>query len=350
MSERKIVIGDRIVDDYSDAYVIAEIGHNHEGELARAEELFHMAAKAGASAVKLQKRSNRTLFTRHMFDEPYVGRNSFGPTYGKHRETLEFGRAEYVHLTGLAAELGIDFFSTAFDRDSVDFLVDLDVPAIKMASGDLTNTPLLTYAAAAGKPLIVSTGGADMDDVRRAVDTILPINRQLALLQCTAVYPATPEQLNLSVIDTFRREFDGVVAGFSAHDLEVESSWVAYALGARVVEKHVTLDRARPGSDHHFSLEAQHLSALVDGLARTRLSLGSPVKRHLTEELPAMRKMAKKLVAARDLPAGHVLTEADVAIKSPGDGLRPHLLPQVLGRPLVAALAADADIRLDGLG
>lgn len=347
---RSITIGDTFVADSTDAYVIAEIGHNHGGEVERAAELIQMAAKSGAGAAKLQKRDNKTLFTKAMQDEPYVGRNSFGATYGEHREALEFGESEYRQLAELARELGIDFFSTAFDLPSVDFLAELGVPAIKIASGDLTNIPLLGHAAKVGIPLIVSTGGAAMEEVRRAVGTIAPINDQLVLLQCTAAYPASVDMLNLSVISTFREEFPNVVVGTSSHDMETDASAIAYALGARVIEKHVTLDRALPGSDHHFSLEADHLRELVNSLDRTRRSLGSPVKRQLPEEGPALRKMAKKLVAARDLDAGHILTVDDIAIKSPGDGLRPYLLDEVLGRPLVGPLAVDDAILFDNLG
>jgi sialic acid synthase len=343
MQARELTISGRVISDSTDAYVIAEIGHNHEGDVGRAEELFIKAADAGASAVKLQKRDNKSLFTRAMYEEAYSGRNSFGPTYGAHKEALEFGREEYVHLAGLAAGLGVHFITTAFDMSSVDFLADIGVDAIKIASGDLTNTPLLEYAAKVGKPMIVSTGGGDMAAVRRVCDTILPINAQLAILQCTAMYPARPEDLNLSVIDAFRDEFPTVI-GFSGHDIGPELSSVAYALGARIIEKHVTLDRTRPGSDHHFSLEPAELTALILGLRRTRLSLGSPVKQCLPGERPALRKMGKKLVAARDLAAGHLLSGRDVAIKSPGDGMAPHLLPTVVGRTLKGPLAADADL------
>lgn len=346
---REMTIGTRRIADDTGAYVIAEIGHNHEGSLAKAEELLRRAAAAGATAAKLQKRDNKTLFTRAMYDQPYTGRNSFGPTYGSHREALEFGREEYLQLARLAQELGIDFFSTAFDLPSVDFLMELDLPAIKIASADVTNTPLLRYAAGTGKALIVSTGGATMDEVRIACDTVLPVNPNLALLQCTAVYPAAPADLNLSVITTFRQEYPDVVIGFSGHDLGPELSWVAYALGARVIEKHVTLDQSRPGSDHHFSLEPVQLAELTGGLHRTQQALGSPDKGCSETEAPAVRKMGKKLVAARDLPAGHALTERDVVCKSPGDGLKPYQLGEVLGRMLRQPLSADDDIRLDQL-
>lgn len=347
MPSRELVVNGHTVSDESDAYVIAEIGHNHEGDLAKAEELVRLAAQAGASAAKLQKRDNKTLYTQDMYDQPYTGRNSYGPTYGAHREALEFGREAYSALTAVAAEVGIDFIATAFDFRSVDFLVDLGVPALKIASADLTNTPLLNHAAKTGKPVVISTGGANLADVRRACDVVLPINNNVALLQCTAIYPADPADLHLSVIPALRAEFPGVVIGYSGHDLGPELSWVAYALGARVIEKHVTLDKGRPGSDHHFSLDPDELATLVTGLRRTRQSLGSPVKRALPAEAPAIRKMGKKLVAARAIPEGRPLTEDDIAIKSPGDGMRPHLLHEVLGRTLRRPLPVDADITPD---
>src|SRR5687767_7800732 len=145
-------------------YVIAEIGHNHQGSLEKARELFREAKLAGAHAVKLQKRDNRGLYTNAAYNKPYDNENSFGATYGEHREFLEFGLAEYRALQEYARELGIDFFATAFDLESADFLASLDMPAYKIASGDLKSTPLLKYVARRGKPMVISTGGAFIED------------------------------------------------------------------------------------------------------------------------------------------------------------------------------------------
>ncbi|KXK61853.1 N-acetylneuraminate synthase [Micromonospora rosaria] len=344
---RTLTIGDREISDTTDAYVIAEIGHNHEGDLATAEKLVRAAARAGATAAKLQKRDNRNLYVPSMYDMPYPGVNSYGATYGEHRTALELGLEEYTHLAKVAAAVGIDFIATAFDAASVDFLAQVGVPAIKIASADLTNTPLLAYAAKVGVPLIVSTGAADLADVVRAVETIVPINANLALLQCTAIYPAVPAELHLAVITTLRETFPDLVIGFSGHDTGTAASTIAYALGARVVEKHFTLDRRGPGSDQHFSLEPPDLERLVRDLRVTRESLGTGEKRRLPAELPALHKMGKKLVAARDLPAGHLLTGADIAIKSPGDGLPPYLLGDLVGRRVRAPMAADESFRSD---
>jgi len=336
-----------VVNDASDCYVIAEIGNNHQGDLDKCRQLFVAAREAGANAVKLQKRDNRTLFTKAMYDQAYNSENAFAPTYGAHRDFLEFGRDEYVELRKLAKELNITFFATAFDIPSADFLEELEMPFYKIASADLTNIPLLKHVAAFGKPVIVSTGGGSMTDIRRMYDAVMPINRQLSILQCTASYPCEVEKLNLRVIETLRREFPGVVVGLSAHDNGIAMPVVAYMLGARVVEKHFTLNRSWRGTDHAFSLAPDGMRKMVRDLQRTRAALGDGVKRVLPEEEAPIKKMSKKLVAARPLAAGHVLQADDIALKSPGDGLPPYDLDRLIGRTLATALEEDATFSWD---
>jgi sialic acid synthase len=266
---RQLRIDGVTIDDAAGCYVVAEIGHNHQGSLERCKELFRLARECGVQAVKLQKRDNHSLYTREMYDQPYDNENSFGPTYGKHREALEFGRPEYLELQRYARELGITFFATAFDIASADFLAELDMPAHKIASGDIRNLPLLRHVARLGKPVILSTGGATLDDVERAYETVMPINRELAILQCTAGYPAAFEELDLRVITTYREHFD-VVIGLSSHDNGIAMAPAAYVLGARIVEKHFTWNRAAKGTDHPFSLEPVGLRKLVRDLQRVR--------------------------------------------------------------------------------
>src|SRR5207253_1402498 len=176
---RTFRIGTHDIGDHAKCYVIAEIGHNHQGSVEKARELFREAQLSGAHAVKLQKRDNRGLYTRSAYNKPYDNENSFGATYGEHREFLEFGAKEYRELQAYARQLGVDFFSTAFDVASADFLAELDVPAYKIASGDLKSIPLLKHVARMGKPIVVSTGGALLEDVQRAYDTIMPLNPQM---------------------------------------------------------------------------------------------------------------------------------------------------------------------------
>ena len=268
--ERKLVIQGRENSEDSDSYVIAEIGHNHQGSLKTAKELFIAAKECGVDAVKLQKRDNRALYTQEMYNKPYENENSFGATYGEHREFLEFGLAEYQELQGFARELGLAFFATAFDFKSADFLAELETPAFKIASGDLRNIPLLKYVAGFQKPVVVSTGGGTIDDVKRAYDAVMPINTQLCILQCTAGYPCAFEEMNLRVISTFREQFPDIVVGLSSHDNGIAMVVAAYVLGARVIEKHFTLNRAMKGTDHAFSLERAGLRGEVLDLQRAR--------------------------------------------------------------------------------
>ena len=227
---------------------------------------------------------------------------------------------------------------------------ELNVPAYKIASGDLKNIPLLKHVARIGRPVIVSTGGGTMEDVQRAYDEVMPLNPRLCLMQCTCGYPAEFAELDLRVIATYREKFPEVVIGYSGHDNGIAMPVAAYMLGARIIEKHFTLNRAMRGTDHRFSLEPVGMKKLIRDLQRTRLALGDGRKKVYASEAAPALKMGKKLVAARDLPAGHVLTAADVAIKSPGDGLPPYYLDQVVGQALAQALREDDAITLDVVG
>lgn len=346
---RELKINNFIISDSSACYVIAEIGHNHQGDLLKAKDLFKAAKDCGVNAVKLQKRDNKSLYTREAYNKSYENENSFGATYGEHREALEFGREEYIELQKYARELGLTMFSTAFDVKSADFLADLDMPAYKIASGDLRNIPLLKHIAKFGKPMIVSTGGATFEDVQRAYDAVMPINTQLCILQCTASYPAEPQDLNLRVITTYRERFPDVVVGLSDHENGIAMAVAAYVLGSRVVEQHFTLNHTWKGTDNVFSLEPIGMRKLVRDLHRTQVALGDGVKRVYPSEVNPIKKMGKKLVASHALTAGYRLTESDIAIKSPGDGLHPYQLENVIGKVLRNALSEDQDITFENL-
>ena len=343
-------IGSHEISESSRCYVIAEIGHNHQGSLDKAKELFTAAKQAGASAVKLQKRDNRSLYTRAAYDRPYDNENSFGATYGAHREALEFNLAQYQELQKVARELEIDFFATAFDFESADFLEALGIPAYKIASGDIKNIPLMRHVAAFGKPVIVSTGGAELHDVQRAYDAIMPINGQLCIMQCTAGYPAAFEELDLAVITQYREQFPKAVIGYSGHDNGIAMPLAAYVLGARMVEKHFTLNRAMKGTDHAFSLEPVGLRKMVRDLDRARVALGDGRKKRYESEAAPVLKMGKKLVAARDLPKGHTVTRQDIRVKSPGDGIPPYEIDNVIGRPTLHEVKEDDGFRFESLG
>lgn len=346
---RKITLGTKTISDATEAYTIAEIGHNHQGDLEQALELIRAASAAGASAAKFQKRSNKTLFTPSAFDESYNSENAFGATYGQHREALEFGRTEYIACIAEAKKVGIDFFATAFDFESADFLNELGMTFFKIASGDLQNLPLLRHVAKFGKPMIISTGGANFQMIDDAVSEINKFHNEVAILQCTASYPAPFEQLNLRVIETLRDKYPDNVIGFSGHDNGIAMALASYALGARVIEKHFTLNRALKGTDHAFSLEPTGMRKMVRDLSRLSVALGDGQKKIYDNEVAPLRKMGKMIVAARDLAAGHLITEDDLEFRSPSAGLSPSKLDLVLGKKLGTAVKAYEAIQLENI-
>ncbi len=341
----EIRLGDRTISDDSPCFLVAEIGHNHSGDLDTAKLLIDKAVACGAHAVKTQKRTNASLYTRAMLDRPYENRNSFGKTYGEHREALELGRDEYLELIKYAESKGIVFFATAFDFEAVDFLEDVNAPAYKIASGDVTNTPLIQYIAQTGKPVFMSTGAATMDEVKVGYRALRERNSRIALLQCTAEYPVQDySELDLNVIQTYREEFPDAIIGYSGHENGIVMPVVAYVLGARVVEKHFTLNRAMKGTDHSFSLEPPGLARVARDLERARLALGSHEKRFYVAEREARHKMGKSITLKLDLPAGAELTADLVTFKSPGDGIPPSELDHVLGRTLTRDLPEDTQL------
>ena len=328
---RKLEISNFLVTDRSLPFVIAEVGHNHQGNLEQAIKLIGAAATAGASAVKFQKRDNKNLFTPRMYDESYNSENSFGSTYGLHRDALEFGLEEYKICVAEAKRLNILFFATAFDFNSADFLQSLEMPLYKLASGDLRNLPLLEYVARFERPMIISTGGADFAMIEAAANAIRKIHNNFAILQCTASYPAQFNQLNLRVIDRLRHLYPENVIGYSGHDNGIAMSTAAFTLGARIIEKHFTLNRALKGTDHAFSLEPQGLGKLVRDLRRTSEALGDGEKVVYENERAPIRKMGKMIVAKRFIPAGTKISRDDIELRSPADGLAPDMLEKVLG-------------------
>lgn len=349
MRRELTIDGVRISDD-DPAYVIGEIGHNHQGRVENALELIIACADAGVSAVKFQKRDSEAIYTRDLLRQPYEHEHSYGKTYGAHRDALEFDELAYRECYAMASACEISAFATAFDERSADFLMSVGTPAIKIASGDLTNTPLLAYVAQLGVPIILSTGGGTMEDIDRAVSAVTKSTHDLAILHCTAAYPVHDfGELNLRVIPALRARFPDYVIGWSGHDSGIAMSVIAYTLGARIIEKHVTLNRALKGTDHAFSLEPNGLKKLVRDLDRARIALGDGEKRRYASEDGPLRKMAKSLVAARPLAAGHVLTADDLARKSPAGGLPPYLLESVIGFPLALPLATDEALTYDHL-
>ena len=298
MSELHIA-GRRIADD-EPCYMVAEIGSNHGGSVKTACLMIVAAATAGASAVKLQKRHVPSLYTPAMLHQPYENENSFGKTYGEHRLALEFGGKQFRACQAAAEVFKIPLFATAFDEKSADFLMDVCVPAIKIHSGGLTDLPLLKHVAAFQVPMILSTGGADEQDIDRAIQTVTTYHTRLAVLHCTAAYPVLDyTQLNLRCILALRHRYPDLVVGYSGHDVGIAMSLVAYAFGARIIEKHFTLNRASKGTDHSFSLEPVGLKKLCRDLERAHVALGDGVKRIYETEFGPLSKMRRWFIEGK---------------------------------------------------
>ncbi len=344
---REIVIDGKVINDESKAFVICEIGNNHGGSLETCIEMIDTAAECGASAIKLQKRHNRSLYTERYYERAYDNPNSYAPTYGAHREKLELSIDDYKIIKDHCEKIGITFFATAFDLTSADELEQLGVPAYKIASGDLKSLPLIKYVASFGKPIIVSTGGGTLEDVKRVYDEVMPINKNLVILQCTAGYPPRFDQLNLRVIETYRKMFPDIVIGFSSHDNGIAMPLVSYMLGGRVIEKHFTLNRTLKGTDHAFSLEPTGFRKMVRDLDRTHIALGDGIKVTYDCEVSPVEKMSKKLVIAKDLRAGAAITEDDLMMQSPGNGIPPSYIDEVLGKTLIIDVKKGDDVAMD---
>tara|TARA_B100001540_G_scaffold314820_1_gene340591 strand:+ start:787 stop:1809 length:1023 start_codon:yes stop_codon:yes gene_type:complete len=322
-------------------FVIAEIGHNHQGSIHIAKKLISEAKLAGANAVKFQKRDNKNLYTKEFYNSNYDNPNSFGKTYGLHREALELNKAQYIELIKFSKKIGIELFATPFDFNSVDFLDELKVPYYKIASADLTNIPLQKYIAKKNKPVFLSTGGGNINDVNRAVKNILTFNRKLSVLHCTASYPAKIQDMNLNVIEQYKKKFPKLRIGLSDHENGIDASTIAYMLGARVFEKHFTLNRANKGTDNSFSLEPQGLAKMIRNLKRVKILLGDKNKKVLKNELEPLFKMKKSIVIKEKLKKGSIINKKHVTFKSPGKGLDPYLVKKFIGKKINCDLNKD---------
>lgn len=288
---RELVIGGRLIADHEPAYVIAEIGGNHGGSVAVAEQMIHEAKRCGVDAVKFQRRTNEELYVRERLEAPYQNENSYGDTYGAHRAALELSAGSLAALGKTGRGLGVTCFATAFDESAANDLSALNVPAFKIHSGGLTDTSLLRHVTQFGKPVIVSTGGGTLNDIDIAHEILGECPH--AFLHCTASYPLQSEEANLRMILTLRTRYPNTVIGFSSHSPGIAFSLIAYAFGARIIEHHFTLNRASKGTDHAFSLEPKGLSTLVEDLGKLLVALGDGIKRFYPSEVGPIAKMRR---------------------------------------------------------
>lgn len=329
--------------------IIAEAGVNHNGQRDLALGLVDAAADAGADLVKFQTfRADRQV-TCSAATAEYQRRNT-GGAESQHEMLRQLELTEEMHelLISRCAERGIGFFSTGFDVESVDMLVRLGADRLKVPSGELTNLPYLRHVGALGKRLIVSTGMATLQEISAAVDVLEHCGTprgEITLLHCNTEYPTPMEDVNLSAMATLRAEF-GVGVGYSDHTAGIEAAIAAVALGATVIEKHFTLDRALPGPDHRASLEPPELAAMVAAIRNIERALGDGVKRPSASERKNISIVRKSLVAATPIRAGEPFTPLNVTTKRPGTGISAMRWDEVLGRKAGRDFAVDDLIEL----
>lgn len=328
------------ITDESKPFVIAEIGHNHGGSVEHCKKLFTLAWESGANAVKLQKRHNKNLYTAALYAAPYDNRNSYGATYGAHREALEFGMSEYQELKTYAEGLGLYFFATPFDFDSVDFLCNLKVPFFKIQSGDIQNIPLIEYIAKKKKPIILSTGGAEFEDIVRAVTSLRAYGANFSLLHCVGLYPTKAQNLRLYLIPVLKSLYKDIVIGFSSHYDGILGPLMAYLNGARIIEVHFTDSRSNKGSDHSLSLTPQGVKELIHYIEETRqIFKGNNKviqKRQDERDGSTLKKLMKSLYFRRDMQVGDVVRMEDLTIKSPyeKEGIGVYMLSKIINTTL----------------
>jgi sialic acid synthase SpsE/sugar phosphate isomerase/epimerase len=325
-----IKIGDRLIGDGQPTYVIAEIGVNHNGILDLAIELIDVAVRAGADAVKFQKRTLEKLYARKYLDNANSGEKTLRYLLPILQQ-VELSDEAYYKIVDYCRQKRITFLASAFDPESADFLDRLGVPAYKVASADLTNLPLLDHLVNKGKPLILSTGMSRMDEVEFTVGFLKERKAEFALLHCNSTYPAAFEDINLRFMQQLRR-FD-VPVGYSGHERGIAVSTVAAALGASIIERHVTLDRTMDGPDHAASLEPQGFQKMVRDIRQVAMALGTGEEKFISRgEILNREVLGKSLVAARRIEPGEIITANMVTVKGPALGISPQRYPELVGR------------------
>jgi N,N'-diacetyllegionaminate synthase len=341
---KNVSIGDRWVGEREPCFIIAEAGVNHNGDVGLAKQLVNAAVAAGADAVKFQTYKTENVVLKTAPKAKYQ-KNTTDAAESQYQmlKKLELTEQDFVQLMDYCKQQGILFMSTPHDQESMDVLDELGISVFKVGSGDITNIPYLEHMALKGKPIILSTGMSALGEAEEAVDTILSAaNRDLILLHCVSNYPARAEDCNLRAMRTLEIAFN-LPVGFSDHTLGIEIPMAAVAMGAKVIEKHFTLDKDMPGPDHKASLQPDELKAMVQGIRKIESALGDGAKKPVPDELDTLAVARKSIVAKVDIAEGEVIRESHLAIKRPGTGIKPKYLDYIVGKK------ANRNIEVDTL-
>ncbi len=341
---KKIIVGNKAIGKNCPTYIIAEIGINHNGSFELAKQLIEESAAAGADAVKFQKRDAESIMIKSRLNENPVGYLSKSvddistdqPEYGNwsypdHR--VELTKKNFIDLKKVADDEGIEFFASPWDEPSLDFLLEMDLNILKIPSVEITNLPFLEAFSKTNVPIILSTGTANMSDVEKAVGILSKSKSEIILLQCTSAYPSEFKDIDLNVIQTFLQKFDNII-GYSGHEPGVHIPVAAIAMGARVIEKHVTLNKKMNGTDHAASIDMQELNLMVKSIREVEQAFGSFEKRKFESENPLIGVLGKSLVTTKAIKSGSILGKDMVTTKGPFEGIPASEYDHYLGKTL----------------
>lgn len=342
-----IKIGSKIISDNSPVFIIAEAGVNHNGDVEIAKKMVDAACEAGADAIKFQIFKTDSLVIKNSDKAEYQKLNTgIDETQYDMLKKLELSYEEHFKIMEYCKERNIIYLSTPFDYESVDVLEKLNVCAYKISSGDITNLPFLKYIASKGKPMIVSTGMSNLGEVEDAIEIIKSTgNEKIILLHCTSNYPAEYNDVNLKAMITLKNSFQ-IPVGYSDHTLGIEVPIAAVSLGARIIEKHFTLDKTMPGPDHKASLEPAELKQMTISIRNIEKALGDGIKKCTKSEENVKKIARKSIVAASYIPKGTVIEENMLTIKRPGIGIPPKFIDYLIGKKAKIDILKDTVLDL----
>tara|TARA_B110000116_G_C16701242_1_gene519904 strand:- start:70 stop:1125 length:1056 start_codon:yes stop_codon:yes gene_type:complete len=331
-------------------YIIAEVGVNHEGSMKTAKRLVDEAKEGGAHAVKFQSYKAETLASKHSpayWDTTKEPTESQFELFKKHDS---FWKDEMQELKEYCNKVGIEFMSTPFDVESAEFLNDM-MDVFKISSSDITNKPFIEYICGFGKPIILSTGASNLEEVQDAVDWIKPFNVPLALLHCVLNYPTPDKNANLGMIKALRKEFPNNIIGYSDHTLpkDMKVCEIATLLGSVIIEKHFTHDKTLPGNDHYHAMDKEDLKAFNKNLNTTFEILGSFKIEALVNEEKSRLNARRSLVAANNIPKGKIIEKSDLTFKRPAHGISPKYIDDVVGKEAKIDIMEDDIIRKESI-
>ncbi|WP_312813208.1 N-acetylneuraminate synthase family protein [Sedimentibacter sp.] len=347
----EVLIGNKLIKNYSEPFIIAEIGANHNGDIELAKKMINIAKMKGADAVKFQSWSKDSIFSKEVYRDNYFltddYRNRTDYTLEEIVDKYSFGKQEHRELKKYCDEIGIIFSSTPFNQKEVDFLVDeLDVDFIKVASMDLNNLPFLEYIAKKGKPIVLSTGLSTLAEIDEAISAILNNgNKKIIILHCVSIYPPIDEDVNLNNIDMLRSLYN-FPTGYSDHTIGIAAPILSIAKGVCMIEKHFTLDKNMEGWDHKVSADSDELGIIVSECKKAYKMLGS-YNRIVNESQERMEAFRRSIVATRNIKAGEIIQQLDIDFKRPGTGISPKYVDFILGKKAKRNIAFDEMIKME---